>query len=54
MENIENIYNLYFFTIIIIRMANQSDISNNFAVIFDGDNLKNWQMAGRGKFLITQ
>jgi Domain of Unknown Function (DUF1080) len=38
----------------IIHMANQSDISNNFAVIFDGNNLKNWQMAGRGKFLLIQ
>ena len=35
-------------------MVNQSDTSNNFAVIFDGNNLKNWQMAGRGKFLVLQ
>jgi hypothetical protein len=35
-------------------MVNQSGTSNNFAVIFDGNNLKNWQMAGRGKFLILQ
>jgi Domain of Unknown Function (DUF1080) len=54
MEDIENVYNISFFTIMIIHMANQSDISNNFAVIFDGNNLKNWQMAGRGKFLLIQ
>jgi 3-keto-disaccharide hydrolase len=54
MENIENVYNLYSFTIMIIHMANQSDTSNNFAVIFDGNNLTNWQMAGRGKFLVLQ
>jgi hypothetical protein len=51
---ISNAYNLYFFTIMIIHMVNQSDTSNNFAVIFDGNNLKNWQMAGRGKFLVLQ
>jgi Domain of Unknown Function (DUF1080) len=35
-------------------MINQSDTSNNFAIIFDRNNLKNWQMAGRGKFLVLQ
>ncbi|MGA9153942.1 MAG: DUF1080 domain-containing protein [Candidatus Nitrosopolaris sp.] len=32
-------------------MANNSDISNDFTIIFDGNNLNEWQMAGEGKFV---
>jgi hypothetical protein len=32
-------------------MANNSDISNDFTIIFDGNNLNEWRRAGEGKFL---
>jgi 3-keto-disaccharide hydrolase len=37
-------------------MANESGISNDdhFTIIFDGNNLNEWQMAGKGKFVVLR
>ena len=35
-------------------MINHSGKMNNFATIFDGNSLNNWQMAGQGKFVILK
>jgi hypothetical protein len=37
-------------------MAYESGISNDddFTIIFDGNNLNEWQMAGKGKFVVLK
>ena len=37
-------------------MAYESGISNDddFTIIFDGNNLNEWQMAGKGKFVVLR
>ena len=35
-------------------MINHSGKTNNFATLFDGNNLNDWQMAGQGKFVIVK
>ena len=40
--------------IIILYMINHSGKTNNFATLFDGNNLNDWQMAGQGKFVIVK
>ena len=35
-------------------MINHSGETNNFATLFDGNNLNDWQMAGQGKFVIVK
>jgi sucrose-6-phosphate hydrolase SacC (GH32 family) len=35
-------------------MINHSGKLNNFATIFDGNSLNDWQMAGQGKFVIVK
>jgi cytochrome c len=35
-------------------MINHSNNTNNFATLFDGNNLNDWQMAGHGKFAIVK
>jgi hypothetical protein len=34
-----------------VYMANNSDISNDFTIISDSNNLNEWRMAGEGKFV---
>lgn len=40
--------------IMILYMINHSGKINNFATIFDGNSLNDWQMAGQGKFVIVK
>jgi Domain of Unknown Function (DUF1080) len=35
----------------LVCMANNSDISNDSTIIFDGNTLNEWRMAGEGKFV---
>lgn len=35
-------------------MVEHSDNTNNFAAIFNGNNLNDWQMAGQGKFVVLK
>jgi len=38
----------------ILYMVEHSDNTNNFAAIFNGNNLNDWQMAGQGKFVVLK